>query len=101
MPWDDWLPATRAEVRRIRMDVTTLKMNLAALVAKEQAAEQKEAADLKTISDAIAALKAQLAGGVSISQEDLDALGGQVAAVSAGLDTIVNNLDAAAAEDSV
>ena len=81
---------------RMAVDVNQLKADLAALVASEKAAEDKEQADLALISDNIANLKAQVATGGGVTQADLDALDSQVLAVSSGLSTIVSNLDTAA-----
>lgn len=102
MGWLSWLPAklTCGDLEAIRMDITKLKADLAALVAKEAAAEGKEKADLAQISQTIADLKAKVGAGETVTQADIDALDGQVQQVSSGLDTIVSDLDKAAAPET-
>ena len=104
MAWYHYFrPATMGDLIRIQealnVDITKLRTDLAALVAKETAAEASEIADLATISQNIIALKANIAAGGSVSQSDLDALDVQVNQVGTGIGTIVTNLDTAAQSD--
>lgn len=99
--WRKNRPATMWDLTKlkeeIKMDMTQLRTDLAALVAQVGAAETKEASDLAMVSKTVSDLKAQVAAGGTITQADLDALDSQVTAVAGGLTRIVTNLDEAAA----
>ncbi len=83
----------KEKINTMAFTVEQIKAAVTDLVTQETAFEAKVATDLAAIAKTIEDLKA---AGIPVSQADLDTLGGQVAAVSAGLTKVGADIDAAA-----